>query len=81
VAAVDYDGFYDNYYGPIYDGYWQGDYFYYRDCDDHRWRRDTARHFRRDSAPGYAHIQGTAHPRGRPNGDHPNRDPRDRGPG
>jgi len=65
-VAVGYDGYYDGFYGPIYDGYWRGGYFYWRDRDDHPFRRDDARHFRRRAAPGFQHIQGQRHPDTRP---------------
>ena len=46
---IAYDGFYDDYYGPIYDGYW-GDsgVFYYRSGPHGHWRPDHGGHFRRD---------------------------------
>jgi hypothetical protein len=48
-----YDGFYDDYYGPIYDGYWGNDgFFYYRSAaHDRRFRRGDARHFQRGGPP------------------------------
>jgi hypothetical protein len=47
-----YEGFYDDFYGPIYDGYWGNDgFFYFRNgVGDGRFRRGDAAHFRR--APG-----------------------------
>lgn len=62
VVAVGYDGYYDGFYGPIYDGYWKGGYFYWRDRDDHPFRRDDARHFRREAKEGFNRIQGERHP-------------------
>ncbi|MEO8927136.1 MAG: hypothetical protein ABI306_08220, partial [Caulobacteraceae bacterium] len=47
---IAYDGYYDGFYGPIYDGYWRGRSFYWRDRDDHPFRRDDGRHFRRAAA-------------------------------
>jgi hypothetical protein len=61
VAAVDYDGYYDGYYGPIYDGYWNGGSFYYRTRAGGHWRKG-GNHFRRTESAGFNHIQGTAHP-------------------
>lgn len=62
VADVEYDSYYDGYYGPIYDGYW-GDngVFFYRSSEGGRWSRGDPTHFRHDSAPGFNHIHGTAH--------------------
>ena len=49
-----YDGYYDNYYGPIYDGYWGNDnYFYYRSSDhDRDFHRGDREHFNRSQAMG-----------------------------
>jgi hypothetical protein len=49
-----YDGYYDDFYGPIYDGYWGGDgFFYYRGgANEHRFRRGDPGHFRHDAGPG-----------------------------
>jgi len=48
-GPIAYDGFYDDYYGPIYDGYWgDGDAFYYRTSEHGRWRHDAGGHFRHD---------------------------------
>jgi hypothetical protein len=59
LGTVSYDGFYDDYYGPFYDGYWGPDgFFYYSDGVGHPFRRDDARHFRRDLAPGYHPVRG-----------------------
>ena len=40
VADIEYDGYYDGYYGQIYDGYW-GDngVFFYRTGEGGRWSR------------------------------------------
>jgi len=58
-AAIGYDGFYDDAYGPFYDGYWGGDgFFYYSDAAGHPFRRDEGRHFRRDSAAGFHAVHG-----------------------
>jgi hypothetical protein len=62
--VVEYDGWYDGYYGPIYDGYWNGGVFWYRTGNGGRWRRGDPGHFRRDAAPGFNHIHGQM--RGRP---------------
>jgi hypothetical protein len=61
VADIEYDGYYDGYYGQIYDGYW-GDngVFFYRTGEGGRWSRGDTTHFRRDAAPGFNHIHGTA---------------------
>ena len=60
-VAVGYDGWYDDYYGPIYDGYWRGNVFFFRDRDDRPFRRDDGRHFRRGAAEGFHRIQGERH--------------------
>ncbi|HEY7901381.1 MAG TPA: hypothetical protein VIC25_09370 [Caulobacteraceae bacterium] len=76
VADTYYDGYYDGYYGPIYDGYW-GDNgaFFYRSSDHDRWRRADNAHVRRDAAPGFNHIRGTARaaPQRTRRQDHPGR--------
>ncbi|OCC22773.1 hypothetical protein MB02_15300 [Croceicoccus estronivorus] len=48
-----YEGWYDDYYGPIYDGYWSEDgSFYFRvDGRDAHYRRDEQQHFRRGDQP------------------------------
>lgn len=63
-GGVGYDGYYDDYYGPIYDGYWgDGDTFYYRAHRGGRWMADRDHHFRHDmGGPGYHHMQGRGHP-------------------
>ena len=62
VADIDYDAYYDGYYGPIYDGYWGDDgVFIYQTSEGAGWRRADATHFRHDTASGFNHIHGTAH--------------------
>jgi hypothetical protein len=62
VADVDYDAYYDGFYGPIYDGYWGDDgMFLYRTGEGGQWRRGDATHFRHDTATGFNHIHGTTH--------------------
>jgi hypothetical protein len=52
-GPIAYDGFYDDYYGPIYDGYWGGGgAFYYRTSEHGHWRHDHGGHFRHDMGPG-----------------------------
>ncbi len=48
-----YDGWYDNYYGPVYDGYWRSNDFYYRTAPGGVYVIDRGRHFRRNQAPGF----------------------------
>ena len=67
LGPVMYDGYYDNYYGPIYDGYWGGDgYFYYRRNEqDRRYLRGDRNHFRRPGGnPGrnFHPFQGQTQP-------------------
>jgi hypothetical protein len=59
--VVAYDGYYDDYYGPIYDGYWGNDGFYYRSHAGEAFHRDDAQHFRRESSTGFHHVNGNAH--------------------
>jgi hypothetical protein len=49
-----YDGYYDDYYGPIYDGYWGDDgAFYYRGSNrDRHFHRGNPAHFRHDGNGG-----------------------------
>jgi hypothetical protein len=61
-----YDGFYDDYYGPIYDGYWgdDGGFYYRRGPSDRRFVRGDAAHFNRSgNAGGHFHpMQGSMTP-------------------
>jgi hypothetical protein len=59
--AIAYDGYYDDYYGPIYDGYWNNDVFFYRNHAGDQFRRDDSQHVRREATQGFHHIGGTAH--------------------
>jgi hypothetical protein len=59
--VVEYDGYYDGYYGPVYDGYWRGGAFWYRSGEGGQWQRGDRAHFRRSSAPGFNHIHGQMH--------------------
>ena len=57
--GVDYDGYYDDFYGSVGDGYWgPDDYFYYSDAPGHPFRRDDAHHFRHDAASGFHPVHG-----------------------
>lgn len=59
AGGIDYDGYYDDYYGPIADGYWGTDnFFYYTDGPGHPYRRDEGRHIRREAANGFHTIHG-----------------------
>ena len=53
-----YDGYYDDFYGPIHDGYWGDDgFFYYRGGEhDRAFRRGDAAHFRRDAGADAGHF-------------------------
>jgi len=65
-GSVDYDGYYDDYYGPVADGYWGTDgAFYYTDAIGHPYRRGDAAHFRHDAAEGFHAMHGhhNGHPR------------------
>ena len=57
------DAYYDGYYGPIVTGYWGPDRVFHFEGRDHRWRRDTDRHFRRAAGRGFRHVHFAAHPR------------------
>ncbi len=59
-AAVGFDGYYDDAYGPFFDGYWADDGFYYRTNDHDQYHRDTGGHFRHDAAAGFHAVQGHA---------------------
>ncbi|MET0545296.1 MAG: hypothetical protein ABWZ40_03205 [Caulobacterales bacterium] len=49
-----YEGYYDNYYGPVRRGYWADDgYFYYRPHRHRDYIRDDAHHFRRHHSDGW----------------------------
>jgi hypothetical protein len=78
-GPVAYDGYYDDYYGPIYDGYWgNGGVFYYRTSEHGHFRPDRSGHFRRDMAaeagPGPGHpfheMHGNFTPRANGRGEH-----------
>jgi hypothetical protein len=59
AAGVDYDGFYDDYYGPYADGYWgPDDYFYFSAGSGRPFRRDDDHHFRHDAASGFHPVHG-----------------------
>lgn len=61
-----YDGFYDDYYGPIYDGYWgdDGGFYYRRGGNDRRFVRGDPAHFSRsNNQSGHFHpIRGSMTP-------------------
>ena len=48
-----FDGYYDDFYGPVYDGYWGDDgFFYYRGhAEDRRFVRGDAAHFSHTAPP------------------------------
>lgn len=53
-----YEGYYDDYYGPVRHGYWADDgFFYYRSQRDRGYVRDEDRHFRRDPDSGGRHFR------------------------
>ena len=65
AGPYSYDGYYDDFYGPIYDGYWGDDgFFYYRSgTGDRAFRRGDAAHFSRESREGNFHaMHGTMTP-------------------
>jgi hypothetical protein len=66
LGPVAYNGFYDDFYGPIYDGYWGNDnFFYYRsNARDRAYRRGDRAHFSREAIAGGRHhaFQGTMTP-------------------
>ena len=58
-ASVDYDGYYDDFYGPITDGYWGADGVFMFTTDQGRsYHRDEARHIQRDATAGHHNIHG-----------------------
>jgi len=61
VAALDYDAYYDDAYGPFYDGYWGDDgAFYYRGGPDGGFSRDGGGHFQHGPAAGFHGVHGGA---------------------
>jgi hypothetical protein len=58
VAAVGYDGYYDDFYGPVDDGYWgvDGGYYYHHGRE---WSRDTGNHFRHEGGQGFHPMHGS----------------------
>jgi hypothetical protein len=59
AGGIDYDGYYDGFYGPISDGYWGDDQaFYYTDAPGHPYRRDGGGHVRRVGGAGFQVIHG-----------------------
>lgn len=67
ASSYPYDGYYDNYYGPIYDGYWgSNNRFYYRSHEGDRYRPGHRDHFRREgnvSGGNWQRLQGNMQPR------------------
>lgn len=65
-GSFGYNGYYDDYYGPIYDGYWGGDgaFYYRRDVREHAYRRGDRAHFAHGTAPSaqFHEIHGTMSP-------------------
>jgi hypothetical protein len=61
-ADVDYNGFYDGYYGPFNGGYWSDGGFYYWDAGRRNYRFDHGGHFRREAAPGFTSFHGHSPP-------------------
>jgi len=60
-ANVDYDAYYDGYYGPFNGGYWgPGNNFYYWDQGHQHYHHDNGGHFRRNGGPGFHSIRGHA---------------------
>ena len=43
-----YDGYYDDYYGPVYDGYWGDDGFFYYSDGHGGHVRDDGHHYRHE---------------------------------
>ena len=68
-----YDGYYDDYYGPVSYGYWGPDnYFYYSTTVSGPYIRDDAQHFRREAVSGAHrfHMRGQLRAENRRNRDH-----------
>jgi hypothetical protein len=68
-GAINYDGYYDGYYGPMYDGYWGDDNFFYHSGGlGQPFVRDEGSHFRHEAGAGFnsfhnAHVgPHTGHP-------------------
>lgn len=60
-GPVGYDGYYDNFYGPVYDGYWGDDGFYYSTGDGRPYVRDDGGHFRHEGGSGFVEFHGGLH--------------------
>ncbi len=59
-ADVDYDGWYDGFYGPFQGGFWgPHDRFYYDD-GQHHFHPDRGAHFRHSAGGGFQSIHGHA---------------------
>jgi hypothetical protein len=59
AAGVDYNGYYDDYYGPIADGYWGPDgVFVYATSRGGPYRRDDDHHIQAEATPGHHNIHG-----------------------
>ena len=59
TTGVDFDGYYDDAYGPITDGYWGEDgVFLFTTDQGQSYRRDDEHHVQRDASPGRHHIHG-----------------------
>ena len=68
-ANVDYDAYYDGFYGPFVGGYWgPGDQFYYWDQGHGHYHRDAAGHFQRQGRGGFNAVRGHAPAAARGNG-------------
>lgn len=62
VAAVGWDGYYDDYYGPFYDGYWGADgAYYYRGNAHDTWHQDSGQHFAKEARAGSHPVHGLGH--------------------
>jgi hypothetical protein len=67
-ADVDYDGWYDGFYGPFNGGFWGANDRFFFDDGAHHFRPDMGGHFRHQDGGGFQHIQGHAPAAGRGGG-------------
>jgi hypothetical protein len=66
-GAVDYDAYYDGFYGPFNDGYWApGGVYYYRNGPRGFYHPDQGMHFHHEGGAGMNAVHGMPHRGGGP---------------
>jgi hypothetical protein len=62
-ADMDYEAWYDGFYGPFHGGFWgPGGRFYYWDQAHRHYHRDAGHHFARSDMPGFNSVHGRSPP-------------------